>query len=77
MIDFIFANVGAVGDADAQAHFGDIVPAAHFIGGFLGLEIKINDMFGHGAVSSTIEWGRAPFKKFEPPGGCVTFGAWR
>ena len=50
MINFVFAARRIEGDADAHAHFGNVVPPADFIGGFLGFQIEINDALGHGCT---------------------------
>jgi hypothetical protein len=35
----------AVGDAHAHAHPADVIPATYFIGGFLSLEIEVDNVF--------------------------------
>ncbi len=55
VIDLILVIGGAVGDADAHAHFGNVVPAADFIGGALGLQVKIKDVLGHGGTLCSSE----------------------
>lgn len=45
--NFVFAARRAVSHADAHAHFGNVVPAADFISGFLRFQIEIDDVFGH------------------------------
>ena len=49
-VNFVIAARGAVGDADAHAHFGDVAPTTDFISGLLGFEIKIDDVLGHSGV---------------------------
>ena len=46
-VDAVFAKACAVGDAEAHAHVALFVPAAHVVGGALGFEVEINDIWRH------------------------------
>src|SRR5690242_17507214 len=46
-IDPILPARAAVGDADAHAHVADLVPTTDVLGGFLGFEIEVQNIFGH------------------------------
>ena len=47
-VNFVIAARGAERHADAHAHFGNVAPAADFLGGLLRFQIEINNVLCHG-----------------------------
>ena len=52
-VNIVIAARGAERHADAHAHAGDVVPAAHLLGGFLGFQIEIDDVFQSARIMKT------------------------
>jgi len=46
-VNFVFARRAAARHGDTHAHLGNVAPTAHFIGGLLRFEIKINNVLCH------------------------------